>query len=255
MIFGLNFAEILLTYINSTAYNLNRFMNVSIIIPAYNEERLIGPLLDKVVAAKLPNGLGREILVINDGSTDGTAAAVEPYARNGSVRLFHQENTGKAAALLKGFQEASGDVILIQDADLEYDPSQYTDLLQPILDGKAPIVYGSRFMGSIENMRFPVRLANIMTNLTLNMIYGTKLTDNNTCYKVFKKEMLEGITITSVHFGFDCEITVKWLKKGISIHEVPIRYVGRTKEEGKKVNFVNTFFGSYLLIFKYAVRD
>jgi len=230
-------------------------MKVSVIIPAYNEERLIALLLDKVIEAKLPDGADKEILVINDGSTDGTVEVVNQYVQKNSVRLFHQENEGKTAAVLKGIKESSGDIMLIQDADLEYDPSEYAQLVRPILDGKTSIVYGSRFMGTIKNMRFPNRLANIMTNLTLNMIYGTKLTDNNTCYKVFKKNTLDGITITSTHFGFDCEVTVKWLKRGFPIHEVPIRYVGRTKAEGKKVNFVNTFFGSYLLIFKYAVRD
>ena len=230
-------------------------MKLSVIIPAYNEERTIAELLDKVIEAKLPGETQKEIIVVSDGSTDGTMGIVERYVEKGMVRLFDQGNMGKTAAVLKGIKESSGDIILIQDADLEYDPSQYSQLLQPILDGKASIVYGSRFMGTIKNMRFPNRLANIMTNLTLNMIYKTKLTDNNTCYKVFKKSTLDGITITSSHFGFDCEVTVKWLKRGIPIHEVPIRYVGRTKAEGKKVNFVNTFFGSYLLIFKYAVRD
>jgi glycosyltransferase involved in cell wall biosynthesis len=230
-------------------------MKLSVIIPAYNEERLIALLLDKVIEAKLPNSVDKEILVVNDGSTDRTAAVVDSYVKKGSVRLFYQKNAGKTAALLKGIKESSGDVILIQDADLEYDPSEYAQLLQPIIDGKTSIVYGSRFMGTIKNMRFPNKLANMMTNLTLNMMYGTKLTDNNTCYKMFKKNALDGITITSSHFGFDCEVTVKWLKKGFPIHEVPIRYIGRTKAEGKKVNFVNTFFGSYLLIFKYAVRD
>ena len=230
-------------------------MKLSVIIPAYNEERSIALLLDKVIEARLPDGVDKEILVINDGSTDGTVRIVDQYVKESSVLLFHQENAGKTAAVLKGVKESSGDIILIQDADLEYDPAQYAQLLDPILDGKSSIVYGSRFMGTIQNMRFPNRLANIMTNLTLNMIYGTKLTDNNTCYKVFKKNVLDGITITSSHFGFDCEVTVKWLKRGIPIYEVPIRYVGRTKAEGKKVNFVNTFFGSYLLIFKYAVRD
>ena len=142
-------------------------MKLSVIIPVYNEESLIALLIDKVIKAKLPDGLDKEILVINDGSTDGTVAVVDQYVQKDSVRLFHQENMGKTAAVLKGVKESSGDIILIQDADLEYDPSQYAQLLQPILDGKASIVYGSRFMGTIKNMRFPNRLANIMTNLTL----------------------------------------------------------------------------------------
>jgi len=228
-------------------------MKLSVIIPAYNEEKTIAALLDQVIKTKLPSGMEKEIIVVDDGATDGTVGIVEQYVAKGTVRLFQQENMGKTGAVLKGIAESTGDVILIQDADLEYDPHQYSELLDPIVRGDELVVYGSRFMGSIKNMRFPMRLANIMTNITLNMIYGTKMTDNNTCYKVFHKKALEGIKITSTHFGFDCEVTVKLLKKGIHIHEIPIRYVARSKAQGKKITFV-TSFGSYLQIFRYAIE-
>lgn len=223
-------------------------------MPVYNEEHLMADILDKVIAAKLPEGCTKEIVIVNDGSTDNTVSIIEKYLEDPSISLYHQENQGKTAGVLKGIKESTGDIVLIQDADLEYDPDQYIELVQPIVDGKELVVYGSRFMGSIKNMRFPMRLANIMTNITLNMIYRTKMTDNNTCYKVFKKEVLKDIVITSTHFGFDCEVTVKLFKKGIHIHEIPIRYVARSHAEGKKINFV-TSFGSYLQIFRYAVTD
>jgi len=203
-------------------------MKLSVIIPAFNEERSIAQLLDKVLEAQLPPDISKEIIVINDGATDGTVAIVEQYVKKNQARLYHQNNSGKTAGVLKGISESTGDIILVQDADLEYDPSQYAELIQPIIDGKQQVVYGSRFMGTIQNMRFPMWLANRMTNITLNLIYGTKLTDNNTCYKVFKKEVLDDISITSTHFGFDCEVTVKLLKKGIHIHEIPIRYIARS---------------------------
>ena len=178
-------------------------MKLSVIIPAYNEEQTIAPLLDKVLEAELPDNTAKEIIVVNDGATDGTAAIVDRYVKKDQVRLFHQNNMGKTAGVLKGISESTGDIIIIQDADLEYDPSQYAELIQPIIDGKQSVVYGSRFMGTIENMRFPMRLANIMTNITLNMIYKTKLTDNNTCYKVFKKDISEQLFIE--------EFISKWL--------------------------------------------
>ncbi len=228
-------------------------MKLSVIVPVYNEEGTIALLLEKVIGAKLPEGIEKEVIVIDDGSTDDSLRIIKGYAERGAVRLIHQSNAGKTSAVLKGMAVSTGEIILIQDADLEYDPAYYTNLITPIINGQCKVVYGSRFMGSVKNMRFSVRLANIMTNLTLNMIYGTKLTDNNTCYKVFKREVLDDITITSSHFGFDCEVTVKLLKKGTHICEVPIDYVARSREEGKKNAFVSSF-SSYLQIFRYSLK-
>ncbi len=228
-------------------------MKVSIIIPAYNEERSIGRLLDKVLAAPLPGELEKEVIVVNDGSIDGTAGVIKQYARQGRVRMFDQPNAGKTAAVLRGIREAGGEIVIIQDADLEYDPDQYPQLLRPILEGKCSVVYGSRFLGSIRGMRLYIRLANRITNLTINLLFGSRLTDNNTCFKVFRRDALDGITITSTQFGFDCEVTVKWLKKGVTIREVPIRYSARSRAEGKKINAV-TSVASYLQIFRCALE-
>jgi len=229
-------------------------MKLSVIMPTYNEEDFLAEILDCVQKAKLPEGMTREIIIINDGSTDKTAEIAEKYADGKNIKLFHQKNQGKAAGVLKGFAEATGDIFLIQDADLEYSPDDYFDLLTPIVEGKYQVVYGSRFMGSFKGMKKRIRLANFMTNLTLNVIFGTKMTDNNTCFKVFKREVLDDIIIKTSHYGFDTEVTCKILKKKIPIHEIPIQYVPRTKEEGKKITFV-TSFGSYLQIFKYSFVD
>jgi len=228
-------------------------MKLSVIIPVYNEEGTIAQIIDKVKAAKLPDGLEREIIVVNDGSIDQSAAIVKRYLTNPSIQLFNQDNMGKTSAVLKGIANSTGDIIIIQDADLEYHPDQYTKLVEPIMRGEQQVVYGSRFMGSIQNMRSRVRLVNFITNWTLNCIFGTKITDNNTCFKVFKKDVLSDITIISTHFGFDTEVTVKLLQKGVHIHEIPIDYIGRTREEGKKIGFV-TGFGSYLQIFRFAFK-
>jgi len=228
-------------------------MKLSVIIPTYNEEGTITQIIDQVKAAKLPDGLEREIIVVNDGSTDQSAVIVEQYLTQPSVQLLNQDNRGKTAAVMNGIEHSTGDIIIIQDADLEYHPDQYAKLVEPIMKGEQQVVYGSRFMGSIQNMRARIRLVNFLTNLTLNCIFRTKLTDNNTCFKVFKKSVLNDITIVSTHFGFDTEVTVKLLQKGVHIHEIPIDYVGRTHKEGKKIGFV-TGFGSYLQIFRFAFK-
>ena len=226
-------------------------MKLSVICPVYNEERTLKEIIERVLRAPLPAGMQRELIVVDDGSTDTSLLLLEPLDEEGKIKLISQENAGKTAAVLNGFTHASGDIFIIQDGDLEYDPDQYLRLLAPIIEGKAQVVYGSRFMGSVKNMAAKIRLANFMTNWTLNVIFGTKLTDNNTCYKVFKREALDGITITSKQYGFDCEVTVKLLKKKIPILEVPIDYVGRSRAEGKKIKFM-TGFASYLQIFRYA---
>ncbi len=212
-------------------------MTLSIIIPAYNEAATIGAVLEKVLAVPLPGGLAREIIVVNDGSTDGTADALEAWTKQPQVKIIHQKNQGKAGAIRAGIKRASGDILLIQDADLEYDPAQYPGLLQPILEGQTQVVYGSRFLGNIQNMSRVDRWANNVSNTMFRWLYGAVITDINTCYKAFTRKALEGIVLNARNFAFETEITVKFIQKGLFIKEVPIHYAARTRQEGKKIRW------------------
>jgi len=212
-------------------------MRLSVIIPVYNEDRYIKALLDKVCAVKLPFDTPAEIIVVDDGSTDKTAAILGSYAADGRVKVISlAENKGKSSAVKEGIIQSKGDIILIQDADLEYDPGDYHELLKPIISGMAPVVYGSRFRGRIKKMSILNRIANILSNFTLNLLFNSRVTDVNTCYKVFRKDALLGIEINSDNFMFETELTAKLLRKGYHIYEVPIAYVARTKKEGKKIS-------------------
>ncbi len=212
-------------------------MTLSIIIPAYNEAVTIGAILEKVLAVPLPGGLAREIIVVNDGSTDGTADALNSWINRPQVKIIHQKNQGKAGAIRAGMKQASGDILLIQDADLEYDPAQYPGLLQPILEGWAQVVYGSRFLGNIRNMSRVDRFANNVSNTIFRWLYGAVITDINTCYKAFTRKALEGIVLNARNFAFETEITVKFIQKGLFIKEIPIHYAARTRQEGKKIRW------------------
>jgi len=225
-------------------------MKVSIIIPVYNEENTIKLVLDKVLSVTLPEGISREVIVVNDGSCDQTAEVLSPYNDHHNVKILHQVNKGKAAALVRGAAESTGDILLIQDADLEYDPVQYPVLLDPILRGEVDVVYGSRFMGEIKDMRWINKWANRVSNWTLRVLYGVNLTDVNTCYKVFKRQVIQGIRICSRNFAFETEVTVKLIRRGIRIKEVPIEYAARSYREGKKIRWI-TALEMYWPIIKY----
>jgi len=225
-------------------------MKLSIVIPAYNEESTIEQIVEKVKAVTLPGGLSREIVIINDGSRDRTAEILNRFNGQADMVIIHQKNQGKTAALLAGFKNATGDILLIQDADLEYDPQQYTKLLQPILDGKSEVVYGSRFLGNINGMEPINRWANEISNRTFSFLYGVEMTDINTCYKVFTRRAWEGMVITSRNFAFETEFTVKLLHRGCSIKEVAIDYTARSRQAGKKIKW-STALEMFWPIIKY----
>jgi glycosyltransferase involved in cell wall biosynthesis len=217
---------------------------VSIVIPVYNEEATVQELVGLVVRAPLPRGVGREIICVNDCSKDGTAAKLDELPRlfpDTDFRIIHKpENQGKGAALRDGFQHATGDVVLIQDADLEYDPADYPKLLQPIVDNKADVVYGSRFIGEPHRVLYYWHtLGNKFLTTLSNMFTNLNLTDMEVCYKVFRKSVLDRVQIKCNRFGFEPEITAKIarMRPRLRIYEVGVAYYGRSYEEGKKITW------------------
>jgi len=226
-------------------------MKLSIIIPIFNEQETVSSIIEAVKEAVLPMGFDREIIAVNDGSQDNTAQVLARYDNDPLVSVFHKEkNEGKTSAIVRGFKEATGDIILIQDADLEYSPKDYPTLLEPIINDDADVVYGSRYLGKREGVIFINGLANALSNITFVLLYWRWITDINTCYKVFKKETLKDVNIESAHFTFETEITAKMLNRGYRIKEVPISYVGRDRSEGKKINAARAW-DMYWGMFKY----
>jgi len=224
--------------------------SLSVIVPLYNERPTVAELLQRVLAVPI----AKEIIVIDDCSTDGSDRVVEELAsREPSIRLVRQDrNQGKGAALRRGFEEARGEVVIVQDADLEYDPQEYPRLLQPLLDGRADVVFGSRFMGADAHrvVYFWHMVGNKFLTLLSNMATNLNLTDMETCYKLFRHDVLKQITIEENRFGFEPEITAKVAKLRVVIYEVGISYYGRTYEEGKKIGWRDGFRALWA-IFKY----
>jgi glycosyltransferase involved in cell wall biosynthesis len=232
---------------------------VSILVPLYNEEEFVGSLLERVLEAPLPDGLQREIVVVDDASTDGSAAIVEEFVRQcpKTVRLYRSEkNQGKGAAIRKAIEYAMGEYAIIQDADLEYDPREYPKLLQPILEGHADAVYGSRFMAAGERrvLYFWHSLANHILTTFCNLVSDLNLTDMETCYKAFRLSLLKSIPIRSNRFGIEPEITIKLAKRQARLYETPISYHGRTYEEGKKIGMKDAFQALYCIV-RYWIAD
>jgi glycosyltransferase involved in cell wall biosynthesis len=228
-------------------------MKLSIIVPVYNERNTIQEILRRVRAVDLGE-ISKEIIAVDDGSTDGTLDILKLEEDSTTRVMKHDQNQGKGAAIRTALPNATGDIIVIQDADLEYEPDDYRVLVAPILKKKALVVYGSRFTGEHRNMLFWHLLGNKFLSLITNALYNTTLTDMETCYKMFAREAIEGVNIRSDRFDFEPEITAKMLKKKIRIYEVPISYAGREYEEGKKITWRDGFRALYTLV-KYRFVD
>ncbi|OGX32949.1 MAG: hypothetical protein A2787_04270 [Omnitrophica WOR_2 bacterium RIFCSPHIGHO2_01_FULL_48_9] len=226
-------------------------MKLSVIIPAYNEKNTVASIIHSILAVQIPSPLEKELIIVDDGSTDGTKEELQQFQHDPRIKIFfHEKNQGKTAAVRLGIKQATGHIVLFQDADLEYSPENYPQLLRPILNGEAVIVYGSRFLGKIKNMAWINRLANNLSMFTINLLYGSQITDFHTCFKVIKKDILDKIPITSERFSFDTEITARLLRKGYAIHEVPISYAARSRAEGKKITW-GTAIETYLFLLRY----
>jgi glycosyltransferase involved in cell wall biosynthesis len=225
---------------------------LSVIVPVFDERNTVVEIIRRMRQVELP--LDLEIVVVDDGSTDGTRAVLRQLGDSTVRVLTHDVNRGKGAAIRTGLAHVTGDLVLVQDADLEYDPEDWPKLLAPIQSGKAQVVYGSRFTGERRNMLFLHWVGNRFLSLVTNVLYNTTLSDMQTCYKLFERSLLDGITLRAERFEFEPEITAKILRRGIRIYEVPISYTGREFDEGKKITWRDGVTALWTLV-KYRIVD
>ena len=229
-----------------------QYRKLSVIVPVFNERNTVGEILRRMRAVDLD--LEREFVVVDDGSEDGTTAVLSQLGDSTVKIVRHARNQGKGAAIRTGLENVTGDLVLIQDADLEYDPEDWPKLIAPILKGRASVVYGSRFTGERRNMLYTHWLGNKMLSVATNLLYNTTLSDMETCYKLFDRRVLDGLTIESDRFDFEPEITAKILRKGIRIYEVPISFAGRELVDGKKITWRDGFSALGALV-KYRFKS
>jgi glycosyltransferase involved in cell wall biosynthesis len=228
------------------------FRTMSVIVPVFNERATVAEIVRRMRAVELP--VEREIVVVDDGSDDGTGAVLTQL-RDSTVRVVkHAQNRGKGAAIRTGLESSSGDLVLVQDADLEYDPEDWPRLLAPVLKGRARVVYGSRFTGERRNLLFLHWVGNRFLSLVTNVLYNSTLSDMETCYKLFDRRVLDGVRLRADRFDFEPEFTAKVLRRGIRIYEVPISYAGREPNEGKKITWYDGVIALWTLV-KYRFVD
>jgi glycosyltransferase involved in cell wall biosynthesis len=229
-----------------------RYRKLSVIVPVFDERNTVVEIVRRMRAVELPVDL--EIVVVDDGSTDGTRDVLRQLADSTVRVITHEHNRGKGAAIRNGLEQVTGDLVLVQDADLEYDPEDWPKLLRPMMQGKAEVVYGSRFTGERRNMLFLHWIGNRFLSLVTNVLYNTTLSDMETCYKLFDRQLIDSIKLRAMRFEFEPEVTAKVLRRGIRIYEVPISYTGREFDEGKKITWRDGFVALWTLV-KYRFVD